>query len=710
MPFLVRYAIRDTEESIIYKDTWTRTVLSDPSNATSAERLTDAETFSRVTTRIVPRLRDSLKNETYLTRESPTEGHAIDALPCTYPPEVSRRRRQASLAISDAEVDFPDFIDSQYPLLGSSGSLPPLDDVGHRQLEFSNDHSTELLQYDIGEEDVEIEGFAADSTPPALDSMWQNIWANNLDGTSRSTTHRDPALQFQFLIGYARNRSLADTFEIGKFTPAGQQRSSGLQYEDAQDYATGFAAGKTTSEVNSGESSKLTQDRTRIMHFPSGDLNLRSLCNDPLLMKTMEICNGLKTTLASKSVNSTSSIEWSPLTEAMAQQFFCPDNLRTFMEQYWTLWHPHWPCIHRPTFRYHTTPSTLLAPLVLIGASLSPQIHDHDNACIWFDVIEEWVFNDPYVLAVATGRDDQYLSEKDEISKIQALQSTYAVCICQYWQGRESAKTRMRRVRFNVLVGIMRDIGASKARHVQVPPFSRERFDWREFVRTESLIRLMTFVFVLDTGLTTWHNAPPRLVLSELEMAPACPELCFQAESAADCVEKLNAWHSCFPYRPGETMYSVIRTFCSPKLSDDAKLRLPYYSLLSLWAIVKAFYVMIVWNYRLNNGGDDAFDVPLADNVAGTIRSSVRSGGQCLGFWRHAAEYWLLAHILLLRKEYVGPKEQCAWNPLSCTNIDLSWIFAPSPFDRHDQNAFPKLLKFLQREQDFESSMNKYSL
>ncbi|EXJ65594.1 uncharacterized protein A1O5_11121 [Cladophialophora psammophila CBS 110553] len=182
-------------------------------------------------------------------------------------------------------------------------------------------------------------------------------------------------------------------------------------------------------------------------------------------------------------------------------------------------------------------------------------------------------------------------------------------------------------------------------------------------------------------------------------------------------------------------MYSVIRVFCKAKLPDDAKLRLLYCSLLSLWAVVKAFYTMvfaldttigpeghmqpilngienwkIVWNCRLNNGDDDVFDVPLADSVAGTYRSSARSGGKCLGFWRYAAEYWLLARILLMRKASVGSGDRSARNPLSNTNIDLSWVFCSSPFDRYDQNAFPRLVKFLQREQRFENSMNQYSL
>ncbi|EXJ65595.1 uncharacterized protein A1O5_11122 [Cladophialophora psammophila CBS 110553] len=481
---------------------------------------------------------------------------------CTYPPELSHHRRQVSLAISDtevdlpddlesrypqlgsaisdAELDFPDSLGSQYPQPGSNASVVPLESLGHCQLA-QKDPSSELPQYNICEESTELEGFAASSANLALDSTWQNMWLSNLDSTSALITNRDPALHFQFLIRFAKNRGLADTFEIGKFTPDAQQSSCGRQNVEARDYGLGLSKGQVASETSPTELSQLAQDRTLIIQFSTGDPSLRTLCNDPLLMKTMEICNGLKTTLANKSVNSALSMEWSPLTEAMAQQFFCPSNLRSFMQRYWTLWHPHWPCIHRPTFCYRTTASTLLAALVLIGASLSSHSHDRDNASIWFDVVEEWVFNDPYVSSVATGRDDQHLFEKDEVGKIQALQSTYAVFIYQYWQGRESAKTRVRRVRFNVLVGIMRDIGAGKAQHVQVPPFSQERFDWREFVKTEELIRLMTFVFVMDTGLTTWHNTPTKLVLRELEMAPACPELCFQAESAAGCADKLNA-------------------------------------------------------------------------------------------------------------------------------------------------------------------------
>jgi hypothetical protein len=171
-------------------------------------------------------------------------------------------------------------------------------------------------------------------------------------------------------------------------------------------------------------------------------------------MKTMEICKGLKATLVNKPANSESSIEWSPLTEAMAQQFFCPSNLRNFLQLYWTLWHPHWPCVHKPTFRCHTTPSTLLAAMVLIGASLSPLSQDRDNARIWFDVVEEWTFNDPCVSSIGAGVEDRCISEKDKDTKLQTLQATYAVFIYQYWQGSDSAQARARRFRFNTLVGV----------------------------------------------------------------------------------------------------------------------------------------------------------------------------------------------------------------------------------------------------------------
>lgn len=95
----------------------------------------------------------------------------------------------------------------------------------------------------------------------------------------------------------------------------------------------------------------------------------------------------------------------------------------------------------------------------------------------------------------------------------------------------------------------------------------------------------------------------------------------------------------------------------------------------------------VVWNYRVNNANDDTFDVPLAENVAGTIRSSMLTRGQGLGFWRHAAEYWLLARVMFLRKTVSDQKDQNWTHEPLDTSVNLTWAVGPSPFDRYDQNA-----------------------
>ncbi|KIW90312.1 uncharacterized protein Z519_08956 [Cladophialophora bantiana CBS 173.52] len=443
------------------------------------------------------------------------------------------------------------------------------------------------------EESSELEGFAANSTNLELDSTWQNGWLSNLDSTSTLITNRDPALHFQFLIRFAKNRGLADTFEIGKFAPAARQSICGRQNVKARDDGLGLSKGQAASEASSTELSQLSQDRTLVIPFSTGDANPRTLCNGSLLMKTMEICNGLKTTLMNKSVGSALSMEWSPLTKAMAQQFFGPSNLRAFMQRYWTF--------------------------------LSSHSYDRGNATSG----STW---------------------------LRSGYSTIHTCRRRRPAGTISISSRRTKSeRFKLFNPPMRFSSTNIGRVENLRRQGSAEFDlmcWSGSRKTLAPAKHnMHRSPVMDTGLTTWHNTPAKLVLRELVMAPACPELCFQAELAAECADKLNAWRSCFPYRPAETMYSVIRVFCKAKLPDDTKLGLPYCSLLSLWAVVKAFYTMvftlgttigpeahmqpilngieswkIVWNRRLNNGDDDALDVPLPDNVAGTIRSSARPG------------------------------------------------------------------------------------
>ena len=61
-----------------------------------------------------------------------------------------------------------------------------------------------------------------------------------------------------------------------------------------------------------------------------------------------------------------------------------------------------------------------------------------------------------------------------------------------------------------------------------IPAFDRMREEAYDDFRTQ------TFIFLLDTAFTIFHNIPPRVAISELDMSLACSEKLFQAIDAED--------------------------------------------------------------------------------------------------------------------------------------------------------------------------------
>jgi hypothetical protein len=56
-----------------------------------------------------------------------------------------------------------------------------------------------------------------------------------------------------------------------------------------------------------------------------------------------------------------------------------------------------------------------------------------------------------------------------------------------------------------------------------------------------AISRTFTYVFLLDTSFVIFNNAPPRMVLHEMEVEMAVSESCFQAKTSADCYLQ---WHN----------------------------------------------------------------------------------------------------------------------------------------------------------------------
>lgn len=97
----------------------------------------------------------------------------------------------------------------------------------------------------------------------------------------------------------------------------------------------------------------------------------------------------------------------------------------------------------------------------------------------------------------------------------------------------------------------------------------------------------MTYIFLIDAALTILHNSPPRMVVSELKMDVACPESCFQAESAQDCIKEVRAWAQTRFWKNRISVVSVVRRVCQKTIDDDLVQEYSHLGTLNLFTMVQ---------------------------------------------------------------------------------------------------------------------------
>ena len=309
----------------------------------------------------------------------------------------------------------------------------------------------------------------------------------------------------------------------------------------------------------------------------------QSWFSDPLSIKTHEILLLVEEVVTIKPRNSPVTLQWSPALKNACLQFFSPINLRKYLGFYWALWHPNVNFVHKPSFDAVSAKPALLAAMALIGASVSPNMPDNEDARMWLNCVEEIVFIDDDF-----NSDLNYPASNNMTihrPKLQALQAAYIVCLYQNWEGSDSSKSRIRRFRFANLVSTARDIGITTATHLNYSMLVRADFQWKEFAAREELIRLFTWIFLLDTAFVIFNNLPPRMVFKEMNIHMAAPEACFQAETADFCHQMIQL------YLPPESKYwemSFRKTFealSQPEIPPCLQYSVSSLGLLNLFAL-----------------------------------------------------------------------------------------------------------------------------
>jgi hypothetical protein len=90
------------------------------------------------------------------------------------------------------------------------------------------------------------------------------------------------------------------------------------------------------------------------------------------------------------------------------------------------------------------------------------------------------------------------------------------------------------------------------------------------------------------------------MVVSELKMEMACPEACFQAESAEECFRLLKEWETTTFWRKRLSITSVLKTICQTELTSSAVDEYSRMGSLNLFTAVQSTSFLLI-SSLLNN-------------------------------------------------------------------------------------------------------------
>jgi len=202
-----------------------------------------------------------------------------------------------------------------------------------------------------------------------------------------------------------------------------------------------------------------------------------SWLHNPIVIKLQQVVVMIKSVVTIKHANSSINLTWSAALEQRCLDFFSPSRFAKLIELYWSVWHPNVNILHRPTFDPTSCKPVLLAAMAIIGrlrchvvcvhfdiaytvlgACVSPDPIDNEDAKMLLNCVEEMVFTDDDfcrdIDSPVSGEDAPPVTSLDNRRRLQALQAAYIVCLYQNWEGTDAAKRRIRRHRFGTVISV----------------------------------------------------------------------------------------------------------------------------------------------------------------------------------------------------------------------------------------------------------------
>ncbi|KKZ59903.1 hypothetical protein EMCG_05289 [[Emmonsia] crescens] len=204
-------------------------------------------------------------------------------------------------------------------------------------------------------------------------------------------------------------------------------------------------------------------------------------------------------------------------------------RIQKFVTLYFQNWQNNCPMIHQPTFDLETTASSLLAAIVLMGATYSENASERLTAKKMFDLIESFIFSadvysQDFEIAQSYKAAHAQIDIKTDWRSFENFQAGYLMFLVQYWGGTRAARNRMIEVRLGEVIKVARQMQLTRCRHGLEDQMSE--YLW---LQKECRIRTMVVISMIDSALPFYQNYPSRLTNIELQCDLPCQESQFAA-------------------------------------------------------------------------------------------------------------------------------------------------------------------------------------
>ena len=336
-----------------------------------------------------------------------------------------------------------------------------------------------------------------------------------------------PCMRIRFLAVFTSTHGMANSFECGDTLTRKKMISSSRQACDTFSWAI---YGSVTTSYTS-----LTPPWTDLYQMSTEPHHPALPCSLPLpdsLIEPTAIISYYDTeiaqshTLATKSQEIVSGIlSLTTLSrkldlnsaQSSCAQFFSPTNLESFLGVFFQIWYPNWPVFHKPTFFASQRSPQLIAALSLIGACLSPEADDREQAITCMDAVEDWIFSSLELC------EDTVHGPSQVRERLDLIQAAYALVLLMNWEGSKTQITRARRRCFSEIVSVARSLYPFAMAHADTTD------TWMDFTLREECIRTLQYIFLLDCAFVIFHNSVPRMIVTELRFRLASSEELFLA-------------------------------------------------------------------------------------------------------------------------------------------------------------------------------------